>query len=173
MKKALFLDRDGVINVDYGYVHKKDNFDFIDGIFDLVNAAKKLGYLTIIVTNQAGIGRGYYSENDFHELMSWVSEQFIINEGCIDDIYFCPYHPTHGIGVYLKDSSFRKPAPGMLKLAALEHNIDLSNSILVGDKETDIEAASAAGVEKRLLFSKDKSKQGINIDTLIDVINYL
>ena len=145
-KPALFLDRDGVINIDHAYVHRKQDFHFIDGIFELVAAAKAAGYLVVVVTNQAGIGRGYYSEADFHELMNWVQEQFAYRGGHIDGIYFCPDHPEHGIGKYRRDSEFRKPAPGMLLQAAAELDIDLENSILVGDKASDVEAGERARV---------------------------
>lgn len=154
---ALFLDRDGVINIDHAYIHQKQAFDFIDGIFELVSTAKKLSYLVVIVTNQAGIGRGYYSEADFHLLMSWVEEQFNANNGQIDGIYFCPDHPEHGLGNYRNQSDFRKPGPGMLLQAALELNIDLSQSIMVGDKDSDMLAALAAGIPARLHFSPNDS----------------
>ena len=90
MNSALFLDRDGVINIDYGHVYKKENFDFIDNIFDIVSFAKDLGYLVIIITNQAGIAKGLYTEKDFQRLMLWVAHQFEINNGKIDKTYFCP-----------------------------------------------------------------------------------
>ena len=101
-KKALFLDRDGVINVDYGYVHSPDNFEFIDGIFELVAAANQVGHLVVVVTNQAGIGRGYYNEEQFQFLTDWMKRKFV-DHGClIDGVYFCPYHPIHGKGEILK-----------------------------------------------------------------------
>ena len=103
-RPALFLDRDGVINVDHGYVCLKENFIFIDGIFDLVAKANQKGYLVVIITNQAGIGRGYYIELDFHNLMSWVVLEFSKKSGSIDGIYFCPDHPIYGVGNYKKES---------------------------------------------------------------------
>src|SRR5690606_25131903 len=92
-KRALFLDRDGVINVDHGYVHRKEHFEFIDGIFELVAEAVARNFLVIIVTNQAGIGRGYYTEEQFQILMEWVRSEFARRAGRIDDVYFCTYHP--------------------------------------------------------------------------------
>ncbi len=146
LKRALFLDRDGVINFDHGYVYKKEDVIFVDGIFTLAAAAKRAGYLLIVVTNQSGIGRGYYSETDFHHLTDWMREQFAAHGASLDAVYFCPFHPEHGIGGYKRESEFRKPAPGMILQAAAEHDLNLGQSILVGDSPADIEAGQAAGV---------------------------
>lgn len=151
-RPALFLDRDGVINIDHAYVCKKEDFEFVDGIFEVCRHAKQLGFLICVVTNQAGIGRGYYTEADFLRLTDWMCGVFIDEGAIIDRVYFCPTHPVHGVGEYRVDSPFRKPGPGMILQAAQELNIDLSRSILLGDKETDIEAGVAAGVACNLLF---------------------
>lgn len=150
--RALFLDRDGVINRDDGYVFEKEHFVFIDGIFELTRAARDLGYLIIVVTNQAGIGRGYYSVNDFLRLSDWMKGVFEKENAFIDHVYFCPTHPEHGIGKYKTESEFRKPNPGMLLSARRDFDIDLERSLLVGDKESDIEAGIKAGVGKKLLL---------------------
>jgi len=178
MKKALFLDRDGVINVNYGYVHKPETFEFIDGIFDLVAAAKHAGYLVVVVTNQAGIGRGYYSEADFYSVTEWMKTKFTERGGQIDAVYFCPYHPKHGIGEYRRESDFRKPAPGMLLQAAQDLNIDLANSIFIGDKPSDMVAGKAAGVGTLLQLRDDKSEPSdvsstLSISQLKDALPYL
>ena len=151
-RPALFLDRDGVINVDKNYVHKREDFVFIDGIFDLVKRANSSRYHVIIITNQAGIGRGFYTENDFHSLMSWVTKKFEEKGAYIDAVYFSPFHPIHGLGKYKKDSDCRKPKPGMLLQAATDFDIDLERSILIGDKQTDIEAGISARVRNNVLF---------------------
>ena len=151
-RAALFLDRDGVINVDHGYVHKAEDFEFIDGIFDLVRAANRQGLLTIVITNQAGIGRGFYSEDDFKKLTGWMKQEFRRFNAQIDDVYFCPFHPIHGLGKYRQDHECRKPRPGMLLQAAREHEIELGRSILIGDKRTDIQAGQAAGVGTLILL---------------------
>lgn len=174
--KALFLDRDGVINIDMGYVFKKGEFKFIDGIFELVQNAKHKNYLVIVVTNQAGIGRGYYSENDFIILMEWVKNFFKRNGGAIDDVYFCPFHPIHGVGKYKKYSNMRKPNPGMILKASLEHNINLSESILLGDSITDIQAGKAAGIKKNILISSSRDieiGEAIIIKNINEANNYL
>lgn len=147
--RALFLDRDGVINHDSGYTVKIDDFHFVDGIFELCREAKRLGYLIIVVTNQAGIGRGYYSEQDFLLLTEWMKARFEEEAAAITDVYFCPYHAEHGVGDYKKESFDRKPNPGMLLKAAEKYQIDLAGSIMIGDKESDMEAAKSAGIEAR------------------------
>lgn len=169
MKPALFLDRDGVINVDYAYVHTREKFDFIPGIFDLCRKARQLGYLIVVVTNQAGIGRGYYSEEQFWELTEWMHSVFQENGAEIDRVYFCPFHPVHGVGKYKLDSGDRKPKPGMILRAAVELQIDLARSILVGDKETDLEAAAAAGIGTKILVTSTPSEHSI-ADIFIDQI---
>ena len=156
MRKALFLDRDGVINTDFGYVHTVQKFEFIDGIFDLTRHAEKNGYMLIVITNQAGIGRGLYTLEDFNVLSDWMCEQFLVKEIVISKIYHSPYHPTAGIGKYKKNHISRKPNPGMINEAALEFGLNLSASVLVGDKKTDMEAGVAAGVGQNLLFVPNK-----------------
>jgi len=147
--RALFLDRDGVINHDAGYTSHKDQFTFIDGIFDLCRAAVAAGYKLIVVTNQAGIGRGYYTEQDFLELTDWMRQQFV-DMGCdITEVFHCPFHPLHGQGIYKQESENRKPNPGMLLTAARKYAIDMAASVMVGDKDSDMEAAQRAGVGTR------------------------
>ena len=150
--KAVFLDRDGVINVDRSYVYKVEDFEFIQGIFDFCRHAKTLGYKLIVVTNQSGIGRGYYSEDDFSKLTDWMKQQFVINQCEIDAVYFCPYHPEKALPPYLKDSDWRKPAPGMLLQAIQDFDLNVNQSIMIGDRETDMQAAQAAGVGRKILL---------------------
>lgn len=158
MTRALFLDRDGVININHGYVHKPENFDFVEGIFEICRTAQERGYLLIVVTNQAGIGRGYYTEQTFLDLTSWMKQQFSNQGVVISGVYFCPDHPVHGLGQYKRESPFRKPAPGMILAAAQDYNIDLATSVLIGDKGSDIQAGRAAGIRDNILF--DPSNAG-------------
>lgn len=155
-KKALFLDRDGVINIDSGYVHTKEQCAFVDGIQELLIDAKQKGYFIVVVTNQAGIGRGYYTEDQFHDFMGWINKSL---GGLIDDYYFCPYHPEHGIGQYRVDSNERKPKPGMLLKAIIDHNIDPSLSVMVGDQVSDMEAASRAGLRHCYLIESNNPSE--------------
>jgi D-glycero-D-manno-heptose 1,7-bisphosphate phosphatase len=150
--KAVFLDRDGVINVDINYAHTPEQITFIDGIFDFCSSAKAMGYKLIVITNQAGIGRGFYTEETFHALMDWMFAQFAENNVPLDAYYFCPHHPEYGVGEYKQDCNCRKPKPGMIIQAAGQWDIDLAQSILIGDKQSDIAAAIAAGMPNYILF---------------------
>jgi D-glycero-D-manno-heptose 1,7-bisphosphate phosphatase len=174
MNKALFLDRDGVINEDYGYVSQIKNFDFIDGIFTLCRAAVNKGYKLIVVTNQAGIGRGYYGEHDFEVLTDWMKSQFV-NEKCeLASVYYCPTHPEYGIGRYKIESLMRKPNPGMLLCAEKEFNLDLSDSILIGDSHTDILAGERAGLKACILFDPNNTSLYPNsVKRLEDAVDFL
>lgn len=169
---ALFLDRDGVINVDSEYVYLPENFKFVNGIFQLVRTANQLGYLVVVVTNQAGIGRGYYTEADFHSLTQWMLEEFSRRGARIDAVYFCPDHPEHGIGRYRNTSNYRKPGPGMLFQAAHDLKISLPDSLIVGDKETDLKAGEAAGIRSLILYGEVKTI-GDNVSHLTEVIKHL
>lgn len=151
-RPALFLDRDGVINIDHAYVSNAEDFEFVDGIFDLCQVAQQLGFFIFVVTNQAGIGRGYYTEEDFLNLTEWMCGVFKAHGVDVAKVYFCPFHSEHGVGHYKKASDCRKPAPGMILQAEKEFNIDLAKSVLVGDKETDVLAGIAAGVGCNLLY---------------------
>jgi D-glycero-D-manno-heptose 1,7-bisphosphate phosphatase len=154
-KKALFLDRDGVINVEKNYVHTIKEFEFKEGIFDLCRAATINRMKLVIVTNQAGIGRGLYSEEAFWKLTSWMEEQFTKQYAPIEKVYHCPFHPEFGIGKYRQDSMDRKPNPGMLLRARDELGIDLANSVMIGDNESDMLAAAAAAIGKKILLARN------------------
>jgi D-glycero-D-manno-heptose 1,7-bisphosphate phosphatase len=157
MRKALFLDRDGIINVDAGYVHRVADFNWQDGIFDLVVAAREAGFSPVVTTNQSGIGRGYYTESAFHELTRWMCAEFERRGGSIERVYHCPYHPEALRAEYRADHAFRKPKPGMILAARDDLDIDLAGSISIGDQWTDVEAANAAGVGMALLVGEPKS----------------
>lgn len=168
MRQALFLDRDGVINIDTGYVHTREAFLFVPGIFELCLAAIQLDYVIVVVTNQAGIGRGYYTEDDFHRLTDWMVAQFADRHIQIADVYYSPHHPEFGIGSYRAETQDRKPAPGMLLKAAAKHGLSLPNSALIGDKGTDVLAARAAGIGTRILFGRDPSFDLVGGEYVID-----
>ena len=155
-RPALFLDRDGVINIEKNYVHKIEDFEFIDGIFDLCRLAIQLDMLIVVVTNQAGIGRGYYSEMQFQALTDWMRSRFEEERAPISAVYFCPYHPEHGVGAYRKESFDRKPNPGMFIRARDDLALDLPRSIMIGDKGSDIDAAKAAGVGLKILLGSEE-----------------
>jgi len=152
MDKALFLDRDGVINIEKNYLYKKEDFEFIDGIFDLCQYYQNLGYKIFVVTNQSGIARGYYSEEDFLQLTQWMKKEFIKRNIDIKRVYYCPHHPD-----ITGTCDCRKPKPGMILQAKEEFNIDLSKSLMIGDSERDIQAALNAGITESYLLSNDMS----------------
>ena len=134
MRKALFLDRDGVINVEKHYLHKIEDFEFIPGIIEVMRQYQQEGYALVVVTNQSGIGRGYYTEEAFWQLTEWMNQSLAVYGVIIDGVYFSPYHPEKGVGEYRRESDCRKPGPGMLLKAAEEMELDLGASMLLGDK---------------------------------------
>jgi D-glycero-D-manno-heptose 1,7-bisphosphate phosphatase len=152
LRRGLLLDRDGVINVDTGYPHRISECRFVAGIFDLVRLFADHGFVIAILTNQAGIGRGYFGEAEFAELMSWMLDQFSARGIDIARIYHCPDHPTEGVGVYRRENPWRKPGPGMFLQAAADLSLDLPQSWTIGDKASDIEAGRAAGVGTLIRF---------------------
>ncbi|WP_019616241.1 D-glycero-beta-D-manno-heptose 1,7-bisphosphate 7-phosphatase [Psychromonas ossibalaenae] len=155
-KRAVFLDRDGVMNVDNGYVAKVDDFEFIEGVIEACQKLKEKGYLLVVITNQSGIARGYFSEQQFHTLTEWMDWSLADRGVDLDGIYYCPHHAEKGIGEFKIDCDCRKPKPGMLLSAVEELNIDVSKSLLVGDKVSDIQAGIAAGVKTNYLVKTGK-----------------
>ena len=166
-KKELFLDRDGVINEDFGYVFKIEDFKFIDGIFEILKEFKKREFLIIIVTNQSGIQRGYYTTKDFEILTEYMKDEFKKRDIDIDKVYFCPH---------LSGCECRKPNPGMILAARDELGIDLSKSYLIGDKLSDIEAGRNAGVKNLFLLNRDENSTNGDfycINELKEMVNYI
>ena len=151
--KALFLDRDGVVNHEVGYLHTADEVRWVDGIFELCRVAKGLGYKLVVVTNQSGIARGLYTEADFNALMEWMLEEFVKAGTALDAVYFCPFHPEHGVGDYKREHEDRKPGTGMLRRAAKDLRVELAASVMVGDRCTDMAAANAAGLRQAFLLA--------------------
>ena len=144
---AVFLDRDGVINVDHGYVSTWEQFEFLPGVPEALRELQDAGYLLIVVSNQSGIGRGYYSEADVASLNQAIAQHLESTVGVtLSGFYHCPHHPTEAEGEFRRQCDCRKPAPGMIRRAVLDHGIDVKTSLLVGDKDSDIEAGRAAGV---------------------------
>lgn len=138
-----FLDRDGVLNVDSGYLHRIADLVWIDGAKDAVRRLKTRGYRIVVVTNQAGIARGFYGEDDVRRLHAWMNVEL---DAAIDAFYFCPHHPSEGSGAYTRACDCRKPAPGMIRRGMEEYAITPAGSFLIGDRDTDIEAARRAGI---------------------------
>lgn len=154
--RALFLDRDGVINLNHGYVHSAAQTEWVDGIFEFVRYARSRGFIPIVVTNQAGIARGYYTKQQFLDYTAWVHEQFRAREAALAATFYCPHHPQAGQGEYGVECGCRKPEPGMLTAALARFNVDPGRSVMIGDKPSDMDAARAAGVNSTILLSEDR-----------------
>jgi D-glycero-D-manno-heptose 1,7-bisphosphate phosphatase len=163
--KTIFLDRDGVINKEVNYLHKIDDFEFIHGVFDTCLYFQNLGYEIIIITNQSGISRGYYSESDYQKLTQWMVDQFENKNINILDIFHCPHGPN-------STCNCRKPMPGMFLSAKTKHNIDMKQSWMIGDKEVDVIAANASGISNTILvrgghrIDESKSKASFFLDSI-------
>ena len=170
--KTIFLDRDGVINKEVGYLHKIADFIFIDGVFEACLSFKQLEYQIIIISNQSGIARGYFTLFDYEKLTNWMLNQFSKKNIPILDVFFCPHGPK-------STCSCRKPKPGMINDAIKKYNIDLEKSWMIGDKETDIEAANLAGINNTILLrsghliNESDSKSKFIIDSIKDSINLI
>ena len=154
---AIFLDRDGVINVDTGYVYQIDDFQFIDGVIDALRELKQKGYLLVVVTNQSGIARGLFTEEQFMSLTEWMDWSLADRGVDLDGIYSCPHHPSEGSDQYRKSCTCRKPGPDMILDAVKHLDIDLTRSYMVGDKPSDMKAAINAGVAHKILVETGKA----------------
>lgn len=171
-RPALFLDRDGVINVDHGYVYRPEDCEFVPGIFSLVARANQLGFRVLVVTNQSGIARGYYDEAAFQDFCRWQQAQFAAQGAHIDHFFFCPHHPEGKVAAYAQRCDCRKPGSGMFRQAGEQFAIDLARSVMVGDKPIDMEAALGAGVGRGFMLADPSSPQpvfGHVVGSLADV----
>jgi D-glycero-D-manno-heptose 1,7-bisphosphate phosphatase len=148
---AAFLDRDGVINHDAGYVHSWTDFRFLPRVVDALRDLQYMGFLLIVITNQSGIARGIYSESDYHALTARIDESLREQGVYLTRTYHCPHYSAGSISEFRLDCNCRKPATGMIDQALLDFQIDLQRSILIGDKPSDIEAGFTAGVARRFL----------------------
>jgi len=168
-KPAIFLDRDGVINKDNGYVSQRDDFEFIEGTIEACIELQKKGYLLVVITNQSGIARGLFTEAQFNTLTEWMDWSMSDRGVDLDGIYYCPHHSEEGQGEFKIDCECRKPKPGMLMNAIEDLNIDIEASILVGDKTSDLQAGIAAGIKTNYLVrsGKEITEQGESLATAI------
>ena len=148
-RRALFLDRDGVINVDHGYVGSRDRFEWMPGAREAIRAATDAGWHVFVITNQSGVARGHYDEAAVTALHGWMIDEVRRAGGTIDDIRYCPFHPDAVVPAYRRVSDWRKPAPGMLLDLMRAWELDPARCVLVGDQETDMAAAAAAGISGR------------------------
>ena len=153
MNKAVFLDRDGTINIEKNYLYRIEDFEFIPGVPEAIKMLNDAGYLVIVVTNQAGIARGYYTEEDMHKLHRHIDEELKKYDAHIDAYYFCPHHPIYGIGEYKQECHCRKPKDGMLQKAIEEYSINVSESYIIGDKVSDVLAGNKCSITGILVRS--------------------
>ncbi len=149
--KAIFIDRDGVINQELSYVHKIQDFLIIPGVFDGLKILQDLGYLLVIITNQAGIAHGLYNQDDLNYLHDYMLSLFTENDINISSVYYCPHHPNGKALNFRKSCDCRKPSPGMILRACKDFRINLSSSYLIGDKISDIIAGQRAGITNTIL----------------------
>jgi D-glycero-D-manno-heptose 1,7-bisphosphate phosphatase len=153
--RALFLDRDGVLNEDVGYVGSRDRVALIDGAVAAVRRANAAGYRVFVVTNQSGVARGYFTEEDVQALHAWMQARFAQEGARIDAFRYCPHHPEGVVPAYTQACACRKPAPGLFHALIREHGIDPARSLMIGDSERDLAAARAAGIPAHLFPGGD------------------
>ncbi|MDD5867414.1 MAG: D-glycero-beta-D-manno-heptose 1,7-bisphosphate 7-phosphatase [Lachnospiraceae bacterium] len=184
LSKAVFLDRDGTINVEKQYLYKKEEFEFLPGVLDGLKLLQKAGYLLVIVTNQSGIARGYYSEDQFHDLNNWMLSKLEEYGITITKVYYCPHHPNAIVEKYKMDCECRKPKLGMYQMAVQEYGIDLNNSYAIGDKIRDCAICKDSGCKGILIqdneaatvisdVKKSKYRNVIYRETLLDAAEYI
>lgn len=165
--KALFLDRDGIINVDHGYVHTIKDFQFTEGIFELASLFQSSGYTLFVITNQSGISRGYYKEEDFNVLTEWMIEAFKQNDVKIEKVYYCPHLPN-------ANCQCRKPNTGMIEQATSQYSIDLAHSWMIGDKQSDIDLAHNGHISNSIAIGDGNIKNAtLHFKTIPECLEYL
>ena len=155
MRRALFLDRDGILNIDHGYIGDPDKIELMPGAAEFLIKVAQLGFLLIIVTNQSGIARGYFTEIEYNSVKDRLIDLFADKGVPFDGVYHCPHHPD-GVGDLAIYCDCRKPAPGLIVRASRDLDIDLHRSAMIGDKKSDIDAAISAGVKNKFLFDERK-----------------
>jgi D-glycero-D-manno-heptose 1,7-bisphosphate phosphatase len=174
MQRAVFIDRDGTINEERDYLFRTEDFDFIPGVPKAIRLLNEAGFLVIVVTNQSGVARGYYTEEDVHLLHRHIARQLEKSGARVDAWYYCPHHPA-GRGSYALPCRCRKPLPGMLLEAARRFDIDLESSVMVGDKLVDLEAGAAAGCRSVLVRtgygSQEESRARVAIEVFDDLLS--
>ena len=167
-RPAVFLDRDGVLNIDHHYVHRPDQFEWVTGAPAAIKYLNQRGYHVFVVTNQSGVARGYYTEDDVEQLHRHINRELARHDAHVDAWFYCPHHPS-GKGSYALPCSCRKPLPGMLRAAALRYDIDLEQSYMVGDKQADIEAGMAAGCHTILVRTGYGEKEEQALDGPVEI----
>ena len=166
MNRAVFLDRDGTINKDVGYLHEKEKFEYIEGAVEGLKALQDMGYILVIVTNQSGIARGLFTEDDYLEFQSWIEDDLRSKGITIVGSYYCPHHPEAIVSKYRVKCECRKPKTGLFWKAASELNIDMDNSFAVGDKMRDLAIVNESGVKGFLVGENTENCAGLENITI-------
>ena len=172
MKRAVFIDRDGTINVEKEYLYLSEEFEFIPGAVKAIRFLNEAGFLVVVVTNQSGVARGYYTEEDVHLLHRHIASRLEQSGARVDAWFYCPHHPA-GRGSYALPCRCRKPQPGMLQEAALRFDIDLESSIMIGDKLVDVAAGRAAGCRSILVRTGYGADEESSLPESVDVFDDL
>lgn len=154
-KPAIFFDRDGVLNVDVGYLYKIEDFQWIDGAIQAIKYFNDKGYYVFVITNQSGVARGYYKEEDIRKLHQWMNKELAKYGAHIDEFFYCPHHIKGIVPEYSFDCECRKPKIGMIKQALEKYDINIEKSLLIGDKDSDIECAKNIGINS-IKFNGEK-----------------
>jgi D-glycero-D-manno-heptose 1,7-bisphosphate phosphatase len=170
LRKALFIDRDGIINEDTGYPHKPEQIRFNEAVFPLCRTAAEKGYCLIVITNQAGVAKGKYTEEDVHSLHEWMAGEFKKRGIAIARFYYCPHHPEATVPAYRQTCNCRKPKPGMIEQAAKDFNLDLKKSLVIGDKHSD--RIELPGLRSIIVKSK-YTGEDYDVEELTHVADYL
>jgi D-glycero-D-manno-heptose 1,7-bisphosphate phosphatase len=179
-RQAVFLDRDGTVNQDIGYLYRKEDLEFIPNAPEAIKLFNNCLFKVVVITNQAGVARGFYREADVRRLHELINQELRKYEAYIDAFYFCPHHPTAGVGRYRVDCDCRKPKPGLILKAAQEHNLELSQSFMIGDKMDDVRAGRNAGVQSLLVktgYGREEAvrlaDQRLVFDSLYEAAKYI
>lgn len=179
LNKAVFLDRDGTINVEKNYLYKIEDFEFIEEVPKAIKLLNDKGYKIIVITNQAGIARGYYKEDDVDKLHQYIGDELRNHNAYIDGYYYCPHHPLHGIGDYKINCNCRKPKTGLLEMAIKDFNINANESWMIGDKITDIETGQVLNLRTILVttgygeLEKNRGKPDYITENLYNAVKIL
>lgn len=173
MRRAVFLDRDGTINEERDYLWRIEDLSYIEGTAEAISLLKGAGFLVVVVTNQSGIGRGYYSEADLGRLHRQIEDDLRRMGAEVDAWYFCPHHPLHGMGSYGIACDCRKPLPGMLQRASSDLGIDLAASWMIGDKVADVEAGLSAGCRSILVRTGYGAAEAADVPAGVPVVDDL
>jgi D-glycero-D-manno-heptose 1,7-bisphosphate phosphatase len=169
-RKGVFLDRDGTLNIDRGFVYTREDFIFINGAIEALARLKKMGFILVVVTNQSGIARGLYTEEDVNSLHEYVNDELRVHGTGIDRFYFCPHHPEALVQSYRKDCACRKPKPGLILQALSDLSIDPKVSYLIGDMMRDICAGKRAGVRSILIQEHEESVDTSDCSEIPDLV---